>query len=305
MDRSENIQALCYGEMLWDVLPDGPQPGGAPMNVAYHLQKLGLACGIISRVGDDVPGIKLRQLLAGWGIASQLVQTDTEHPTGEVLVDFDEKQDAVYTIVSPAAWDFIRTEKTHRQYLNTAEYLIYGSLSCRNQVSKDTLLSLLEHKITRVFDINLREPYPDKATLSELLSKTDIVKFNQAELKYTARLFDGWFETEHDKVKYLQDAFGIPEVVVTRGGDGAAYYKNDKMYCASAPAIKINDTIGSGDAFLAAFIQSRHQLIPPEISINQAIVMGAFIATKKGGCPEYEKTEIENFKNQINQPQIN
>jgi fructokinase len=30
---------VCYGEILWDILPDKSLPGGAPMNVAYHLKK--------------------------------------------------------------------------------------------------------------------------------------------------------------------------------------------------------------------------------------------------------------------------
>ena len=48
--------AICYGEILWDVLPDGPQPGGAPLNVAYHLNKLGMATSLVSKIGDDVNG---------------------------------------------------------------------------------------------------------------------------------------------------------------------------------------------------------------------------------------------------------
>ncbi len=44
---------VCFGETLWDVLPDGKQPGGAPMNVAYHLGKLGKNPAVISRVGKD------------------------------------------------------------------------------------------------------------------------------------------------------------------------------------------------------------------------------------------------------------
>lgn len=35
-------EVICFGEVLWDVFPDGKKPGGAPMNVAYHLHAQGL-----------------------------------------------------------------------------------------------------------------------------------------------------------------------------------------------------------------------------------------------------------------------
>ncbi|MBP1637937.1 MAG: PfkB domain protein, partial [Bacteroidetes bacterium] len=33
---------VCYGEVLWDIFPTKTKPGGAPMNVAYHLRKFGV-----------------------------------------------------------------------------------------------------------------------------------------------------------------------------------------------------------------------------------------------------------------------
>ena len=42
----------CFGEILWDILPTGRQPGGAPFNVAVHLHQLGLPVRFISRGGQ-------------------------------------------------------------------------------------------------------------------------------------------------------------------------------------------------------------------------------------------------------------
>jgi sugar/nucleoside kinase (ribokinase family) len=50
----------CFGEILWDVLPSGKQPGGAPFNVAVHLHQLGQPVRFISRVGADAWGTELR-----------------------------------------------------------------------------------------------------------------------------------------------------------------------------------------------------------------------------------------------------
>ena len=46
-------KVVCFGEILWDILPDRKMPGGAPMNVAYHLNQLGVPTAMISRVGTD------------------------------------------------------------------------------------------------------------------------------------------------------------------------------------------------------------------------------------------------------------
>jgi fructokinase len=75
-------KVYCFGEILWDILPDGPQPGGAPLNVAYHLTKLNLDAGLISRTGADAEGEKLEQLLAQWEIDSTFMQTDPARDTG-------------------------------------------------------------------------------------------------------------------------------------------------------------------------------------------------------------------------------
>ena len=83
--ESNFVPALCYGEILWDVLPDGPQPGGAPLNVAYHLNKMGLSTSIISKIGNDSNGERLVSLLNTWGINLQFLQVDTVYPTSEVL----------------------------------------------------------------------------------------------------------------------------------------------------------------------------------------------------------------------------
>ena len=44
---------LSFGEILFDVFPDKATLGGAPLNVAGHMTKLGLKGAILSALGDD------------------------------------------------------------------------------------------------------------------------------------------------------------------------------------------------------------------------------------------------------------
>ena len=290
--------AICYGEILWDLLPDGPQPGGAPLNVAYHLNKLGVNTGIISKVGEDAGGLQLIKLLEKWCIGHQLLQRDEHYDTSEVRVKLNEQREASYEILYPVAWDFITHDANITEQVKAAGFLVYGSLSSRNKTSRDTLSTLLENNLTKVLDINLREPYVKKSILKELLKSADIVKFNLAELKRCNLLFGSRYTKEADQVSYLQEGFRIPEVIVTKGKAGASYYTDSAVYHAACPSIKVADTIGSGDAFLAAFIAGRYHNLKPQDVIADAVAMGAFVATKKGGCPEYQVSDFLKFKNQ-------
>jgi fructokinase len=294
-----NTTAICYGEILWDVLPDGPQPGGAPLNVAYHLNKLGLNASLVSRIGKDPNGQKLVELMDLWGISKALLQTDEQYDTSQVLARMNNGNEVTYEIVYPVAWDFISGNGKLSEKIRQAKYFIYGSLASRNEVSRDTLFKLLDTTAIKVFDINLRPPFISRALLEVLLTKADIVKFNEAELSVVQVMFKGSYEGEANKVKFIQDKFGIPEVIVTKGEFGASYYRHDKAYHTWGNEVKVKDTIGSGDSFLAAFIASHYNGDHPPDILQKAIAMGGFIATKKGGCPQYDLAEYHDFKNQI------
>ncbi|HEY8784125.1 MAG TPA: carbohydrate kinase [Mucilaginibacter sp.] len=292
------IQAICYGEILWDVLPEGPQPGGAPLNVAYHLNKRGLSAGIMSRIGDDLNGERLVALLDKWGIDLQFLQVDTKYPTSEVLAKMNGNE-VSYEIVFPVAWDFIEGNCTVLPLLTSSSYFVYGSLASRNDVSRETLLNLLRTEAIKVFDINLRPPFIGRELLQVLLEHANIVKLNEAELIMVQIIFGGPLSNEAEQVKFILDRFDVDEVIITKGEFGASYYTHERGHHLWGNEVKVADTVGSGDSFLAAFIAGHFSKSQPEIILKNAIAMGAFIATKKGGCPEYHIEEFENFKNQI------
>jgi fructokinase len=99
---------VCFGETLWDILPHAKLPGGAPMNVAYHLNKLGKNPAIISRIGADELGKDLRHEFESRKIDTSYFQIDKVHPTGKVFAEIKENNEVHYDIVKPSAWDFIQ-----------------------------------------------------------------------------------------------------------------------------------------------------------------------------------------------------
>src|SRR5689334_7983525 len=129
-------KVVCSGEILWDILPAGAVPGGAPMNVAYHLRKLGLNPNIVTRVGIDDRGKKLIDLLNENGISADHIQLDYDIPTGIVNATANSHGEMQYDIVAPAAWDFIALDDATLELVKEAGYFIFGSLVNRNAISR-------------------------------------------------------------------------------------------------------------------------------------------------------------------------
>src|SRR5688500_6237442 len=135
---------VCFGEILWDRLPTGDQPGGAPMNVAYHLNQLGVPAALISRVGKDAWGDRLIGLLHDRQVSTSFIQTDESHPTGLVSATVHPNNEVTYEIHEDAAWDFIQMNGSCASLLQQAQYFVFGSLAARNEQSRKTLFTLLE-----------------------------------------------------------------------------------------------------------------------------------------------------------------
>jgi len=285
MTNTSTTPAVCYGEVLWDMLPEGAQPGGAPLNVAYHLKKLGVATSIFSKVGKDQRGKQLTRLIESWGLNTNFLEIDRTYPTSEVIAKMNNGNEVSYEILFPVAWDFITEVHGVKDRLTPSSYFIYGSLASRNSVTRDTLFKLLENDAIKVFDINLRPPF--------------IVKINQAELEMVQILFRGSLGNEASQIRFIMDKFNVKEIIITKGESGASYYTHTCAYHLWGNEVKVKDTIGSGDSFLAAFIAGHYLNERPEIILKNAIAMGGFIATKKGGCPEYELGEYKAFRNQM------
>jgi fructokinase len=284
-------QVVCFGEVLWDILPTGAVPGGAPMNVAYHLQKLNKNPALITRIGIDKRGQDLMNIFSGHGVCTDYFQVDDKYETGKVFAHANEYNEVMYDIIKPVAWDFIVWDDSFRELISNTEYFVFGSLAARNKVSKDTLFQLLESAKNKVLDINLRSPHYNRRLVEQLLRKADFVKMNLEELE----LITGWF-SDHTSVENrlasIGDKFDLSNMVVTMGGDGALLLMNGEITKHPGFKVKVKDTVGSGDAFLAGLLYKLSENASSEDALEFASGLGAFIATQRGACPEYNNEEI-------------
>lgn len=293
--HSDLIKVMCFGEVLWDNLPTGRKPGGAPMNVAYHLHKLGIDSSVLSRIGRDRNGKDLLDVLTQLDIDTANIQIDDFNKTSTVEVNISTENEVEYDIVFPVAWDFIELEAVFEEQTANADAFVFGSLAGRSTVTRTTLNKLLDIATFRVFDVNLRDPYFEKGYVRSLLRKTDLLKLNQHELSLIVSWFSYSSRDEKSQIKLLQDEFGIKEIIVTKGAQGASFYVENQVYHQPAYQILVKDTVGSGDAFLAAFLSKRHTNLPIETCLSFAAGLSAYVTTKSGACPAYSMIDLNKF----------
>lgn len=296
---------VCFGEILWDNMPGGRKPGGAPMNVAYHLNQLGIDSTLISKVGSDQNGEDLLKFINEKGLSTEFCQKDPVYNTSTVEVSIGADHEVSYEIVAPVAWDFIMPEDRLENLVSLADALVFGSLAVRNSVSFKTLQTLLEKARYRVFDVNLREPHFTKEVIALLLHQTDLLKLNIHELILISAWFGTTCQSEWERIKVLQELFGIKEIVVTKGVAGATYYIAEAQRNYPAFPVEVNDTVGSGDSFLAAFLSEKLRNKDIHESLNSASALGAYVTTQAGACPEYKRDDLNRFtwQNELKQNQ--
>ena len=293
--KNLNTSVVCFGEVLWDVLPTGRIPGGAPMNVAYHLHKLGADSKMISSIGNDIAGTNLVAFLKTVGLSTDHIQVNEQFATSEVLASINDNNEVSYEIVYPVAWDKIAWEPQLAEMVSRADAFVFGSLSSRDSISRETLLKLLDVANYRVFDVNLRAPHYTVALVTDLLNRADMVKLNTSELVQIAQWYDANCQTEADCIELLFREFNVREILITKGSTGASYYTAAYRYDYPAYKISVADTIGSGDAFLAAFLAMKLSDEPVEVALDYAVAMGAFITSQSGACPEYSRYDLGRF----------
>lgn len=294
------FKAISFGEVLWDIFPNISRPGGAPMNAAYQLNKVGIPTAMISCVGNDELGDRLIHTLENLHFPIEFISRDSQFPTGTVNLVTDENNEAHYVIHQNVAWDHIKPNERISNLLKEAQLILFGSLAMRSEETFKTLMQLLPEIKTRVMDINIRMPFFDIEKVKKVLPHVDVLKLNKSELIQLTEILQKDLSTDEDsRVNYLRETYSIEEIILTKGSKGAYYYKGNEKYFHEAYPIKIQDTVGSGDAFLAGFISKRFftQEQPEEI-LKFASALGAFITTKSGACPDYQPNELFEFIHQ-------
>jgi len=287
-------KVLCFGEVLWDAFGDEKMAGGAPMNVAAHLAQQKVDVAFASRVGMDSSGRQLISFLKENGLYSQLIQEDEVLKTCEVTVQMDENNQPTYIIPQPVSWDNIQTTDALTESAVDASTIVFGSLACRTDTTRNTLLNLLdETKALRIFDVNLRAPHYTLSTIENLAARATVVKMNEEE---AGLLIGGGNAPLKDKIAEFRAKYHPQTICVTRGENGAVIWHDHEFYEHPGFKVQVVDTVGAGDAFLATFIAGIIAKQPMQQVLENACAIGAFVTSKRGANPVYDLNEINAIK---------
>ena len=283
-DVNNSVATVIFGEVLFDCFPDGNSVlGGAPFNVAWHLQAFARSPLMVSSIGDDALGKKVKSAMQSWNMDTSALQLDLEHPTGSVDIRF-EQGEPHYTIVEHRAYDYINTALLPPLPENSLLY--HGSLALRNQSSRETLTNIKAVHTGIVFmDVNLRDPWWQKTFVLEMVAEADWVKLNEAEL---LQLACGTSDIKSADIKSLAADFinanNLTAVIVTLGAKGAIALTDKGDYAEVIPSqtLEVVDTVGAGDAFTSVLILGILLQWPLQQTMQRAQDFASLMVTQQG-----------------------
>lgn len=295
MNNGENLKAVAYGEVLWDVFANEKKIGGAPLNVALRMKTLGCEVAMISCVGKDEDGKAIIDQVKSLGLETNAIMQTENFATGLVNVTLNERGSASYEISYPSAWDKIVLNDFAKNLAANADVLIYGSLVCRDEVSRQSLEELLHTNAYKVFDVNLRKPHYSYEILEQLMHSANFIKFNDEELLEIAAAMQSPFVSLEDNMHFIAKKTKVTAMCVTKGKHGALLMWEGQLYENGGYPVEVADTVGAGDSFLAALITSLLTGKAPQTAIDFACAVGALVAEAPGANPEISNSKIENL----------
>ncbi len=275
------------GEVLWDLLPNGRQFGGAPANFAYHAKALGAEAYVVSCVGEDELGDEILKRLEAIGLSADHVAVDREHPTGTVSVRLDAQGKPTYVIHEDVAWDFIGLRPEMIGLAARADAVCFGSLAQRSAVSRTTIrdfVAATHEGCLRIFDINLRQHYFNIDTIAPGLSWATVLKLNDEELPVLGKLLsvDG---SATEMLGTLCRRFALSLIALTKGGQGSLLFTPETHSIQPGLPVEVADTVGAGDAFTAALAMGLLAGLDLDVIGAHANRVASYVCTQHGATP--------------------
>ena len=291
------FRIVSVGEMLWDLLPDGPQLGGAPANFAGHARALGAEVTLVSRLGSDSLGGEALRLLQDRGLDLSAVTLDPFRPTGTVAVELSPEGQPHFRIQEAVAWDDLRVDANQLSRISKADALCFGTLAQRSPASREGVRRCVESvapDALRICDINLRAPFYTAEGIEDSLRMANVLKLNETELLELAEQFSLTGSAE-EQLAALAGRFGLNTVVLTLGAQGSRVFREGQCSFEPGRRVEVRDAVGAGDAFTAAFVLGILHGWPVQEIQRRATDVAAFVCTQPGATPDLPVTLTQSF----------
>ena len=316
MEKKYDVTAL--GELLIDFAVNGESeqgnqlfeacPGGAPCNVLAMLNKLGRKTAFIGKVGDDQFGKLLKDTITNTGIeAKGLVMDKDIHTTLAFVHTFPDGDREFSFYRKPGADMMLKEEEVDYDLIRQSKVFHFGTLSMTDEpvksATKKALAVAKEAGCMITFDPNLRPPLwktldEAKAQMEYGFENCDVLKISDNEIQFVSGK-----EDYDEGIRYLQEKYQIPLILLTMGKDGSrAYYKGMRVERAGK-SVKAIETTGAGDTFCGSSLNyilehDFENLTEEQLGemLTFANAAAALITTRKGAIRSMpEKEEVLEF----------
>lgn len=279
---------IGMGEVLWDLLPEGPKPGGAPANFAYHAAQFGLPARIVSAVGDDEPGDRLLEEFGRLGLKCEIERVP--YPTGSVRIALDAAGVPRYEFPPEVAWDNIPFTPRLDELARATRAVCFGTLAQRSPASQATIGRFLDAMPRtadrwRIFDINLRQRFYTEPTILRSLERCDLLKINDEELEVLTPMLALPAGGVEARCRALVARYGLRAAVLTCGARGSYVITADETSYLPTPKVEVVDTVGAGDSFTASFTAALLRGRTLRAAHALAVEVSAWVCTQAGAMP--------------------
>ncbi|MBL8797255.1 MAG: carbohydrate kinase family protein [Planctomycetia bacterium] len=267
--------------------------GGCAANAAVDLTKMGVRAAVVGRVGNDVFGKVVADLLREAGVDVSLMQFSEAAQTSQTLIVNVQGQDRRFIHTFGANGEF-RAANIPREYFGRSQILYLGGYLVMPNVRADELAEVFaaaQQAGTRtVLDVVTPGPGSYLPGLKQLLPHVDVFLPNSHEAEVISGVHDPLQQAE------LFHEFGAKTVVITMGGDGSVLVTNGLRLRAGVYQVPFVDGSGGGDAFDAGYIHGMLQQLPTEDCLRIASALGASCVRAIGTTPGvFTRAECEAF----------
>ena len=292
------MQVLSVGEVLWDVFPHGEILGGAPLNFAANIVRLGGRANLISAVGADERGRRARKAIEALGVGSEFLRETAAAPTGTAVVSTSAEGEPEFHIQRPAAFDFVDLSKEEFDAAKgmRPDWLYFGTL-LHTTARAERLTERLAGELPGIrcfYDMNLRPGAWSVELVQRLCGLASILKLNEFEARTLADL-TGMGGASFSLEIFCQDwasRYRLENICVTLGAAGCLIYQDGRTHTVPGYPARIQDTVGAGDAFAAAYLHGFSSGWPVTETARFANALGSIVASRPGATPAWSLDEV-------------
>lgn len=281
------MKVLSFGEIIWDVYPDGQATlGGAPLNFSAFVSAFRGEVYLASSVGNDELGDRAIERIKELGINTDYISVYSNKSTGKCLVSLDKNGIPSYDIVEDTAYDYVSSTIVNQ----TFDVVSFGTLALRGENNKRKIKEILAANDCGDVhtDLNVRAPFYSRESIDICLSNATIVKISDEELPLViSEMFDIVIDingaVDLIRRKYPQ----IRLLIVTCGAKGAYCYdfKNGAVEYQPAEKVAVVSSVGAGDSFGATFLAKYLDGVGVRRALACAAKVSAYVVAHKEAVP--------------------